>query len=352
MSLNIISKLRNSIWDRIVNWLSSTSDDSQMPLSDFDRLRYEIRPGDVILVEGRTPVSEIIKTITLSNWTHSAIYIGRLHNIDDPMLREFIQKFYKGEPDDQLIIESQLGEGTIVDNIRKYRDDHLRICRPSSITRTDSQKVIAYAINRLGSYYNVRQILDLARFLFPYGLLPRRWRSSLFEHNAGTPTHTVCSTMMAEAFASVHYPILPVLHRNEDGELTLYKRNTRLITPKDFDYSPYFDVIKYPILDFDELAIYQKMPWGKDGIELDDERDLRLLSGKKNKSAGVNSDEINSAAIKTADSNTSSKTEQERLESELIRSVEKKTKKNNHDKTHDIDDLQTNPTQTNPVQAN
>ncbi|RDH86025.1 MAG: hypothetical protein DIZ80_00715 [endosymbiont of Galathealinum brachiosum] len=249
-----------------------------MPLSDFDRLRYEIRPGDVILVEGRSPISEIIKTITLSNWTHSAIYIGRLHNIDDPMLRQFIQKFYQGEMDDQLIIESQLGVGTIVDTISKYRDDHLRICRPTSITRTDSQKVIAFAINRLGTNYNVRQIFDLARFLFPYAMLPRRWRSSLFEHNAGTPTHTVCSTMMAEAFASVHYPILPVLHRNEVGQLVMYKRNTRLITPKDFDYSPYYDVIKYPILDFDELAIYQRMPWGKDGIELNDEQDLSMLA--------------------------------------------------------------------------
>ena len=249
-----------------------------MPLSDFDRLRYEIRPGDVILVEGRSPISEIIKTITLSNWTHSAIYIGRLHNIDDPMLRQFIQKFYQGEMDDQLIIESQLGVGTIVDSIGKYRDDHLRICRPTSITRTDSQKVIAFSINRLGTNYNVRQIFDLARFLFPYALLPRRWRSSLFEHNAGTPTHTVCSTMMAEAFASVHYPILPVLHRNDVGELVMYKRNTQLITPKDFDYSPYYDVIKYPILDFDELAIYQRMPWGKDGIELNDELDLSMLA--------------------------------------------------------------------------
>jgi Permuted papain-like amidase enzyme, YaeF/YiiX, C92 family len=274
MSLNIFSKLQNVIWDKIVCWLSSNRDVKKMPLSDFDRLRYEIRPGDVILVEGRTPIGEIIKTITLSNWTHSAIYIGRLHNIDDPVLREYIQKFYDGEPDDQLIIESQLGEGTIVDNIRKYKDDHLRICRPTSITRTDSQKVIAYSINRLGSYYNVRQVLDLARFLFPYALLPRRWRSSLFEHNAGTPTHTVCSTMMAEAFASVHYPILPVLHRDENGELVMYKRNTQLITPKDFDYSPYFDVIKYPILDFDELSIYQRMPWGKDGVELNDDHDL------------------------------------------------------------------------------
>ena len=266
----MVLQLTISIWDKIVEWLTIEKDRQDMPLSDFDRMRYEIRPGDVILVEGRTRVSEIIKNITLSTWTHSAIYIGRLHNIDDPELREYILRFYQGQPDDQLVIESLLGKGTIVDSIGKYRDDHLRICRPTNLTRQDAQKVIAYAINQLGTYYNVRQILDLMRFFFPYGILPKRWRSSLFEHNAGAPTHTVCSSMMAEAFASVHFPILPILHRDEDGNLKMYKRNTKLITPKDFDYSPYFDVIKYPILDFDELAIYRKMPWDKDGVIFND----------------------------------------------------------------------------------
>lgn len=281
MSAGPFNLIINSIWDKVVDWLSKERDSHQMPMSDYDRLRYEIRPCDVILVEGRSRVSEIIKTITLSNWTHTALYIGRLHNIDDPVLREYIQRFYKGEPNDQLVIESQLGEGTIVDSISKYKQEHLRICRPTSLTRQDAQKVISYSIHQLGTHYNVRQILDLARFLFPYALLPRRWRSSLFEHNAGEPTHNVCSSMMAEAFASVHYPILPVLHRNKLGSLTLYKRNTKLITPKDFDYSPYFDVIKYPILDFDELTIYRKMPWGKDGIVLNDENEEVLIVNEK-----------------------------------------------------------------------
>ncbi len=271
--MSFVNKLTVSLWDKIIEWLTSERDNREMPLSDFDRLRYEIRPGDVILVEGRARVSEIIKTITLSIWTHSALYIGRLHDIEDPVLRGYIMKFYDGEPDDQLIIESLLGEGTKVDCISKYREEHLRICRPNSITRQDAQKVVSYAINQLGTYYNVRQILDLARFLFPYAFLPRRWRSSLFEHNAGAPTHTVCSSMMAEAFASVHFPIHPVLHHDEDGNLKMYKRNTNLITPKDFDYSPYFDVIKYPVLDFNELAIYRKMPWDKKGIIFNDEND-------------------------------------------------------------------------------
>jgi len=273
MSFNPLGRLTNSIWEKVVDWLSHEKENHQMPLSDFERLRYEIRPGDVILVEGRSRISEIIKTITLSNWTHSALYIGRLHDIEDLALRTHVENFYQGDPEDPLIIESLLGEGTLVDSIRKYGDAHLRICRPNGLTRQDSQKVISYAINQLGTYYNVRQILDLARFLFPYTFLPRRWRSSLFERNAGAPTHNVCSSMMAEAFSSVHFPILPVLHRDENGSLKMYKRNTKLITPKDFDYSPYFDVIKYPILDFDELAIYRKMPWSKDGVILNEQED-------------------------------------------------------------------------------
>lgn len=269
----MLNQLLQSLWDKTIDWLTSEHDDHNMPMSDFDRLRYEIRPGDVILVEGRSRVGEIIKMITLSSWTHSALYIGRLHDVSDPQLRDFIQKFYNGETDDQLVIESLLGQGTIVANIKKYHHDHLRICRPNNITRGDAQKVTAYAINQLGTFYHVRQILDLARFMFPYAFLPRRWRSSLFEHNAGAPTHTVCSSMMAEAFAAIQFPILPVLHRDEEGDLKIYKRNTNLITPKDFDYSPYFDVIKYPILDFDELSIYRKMPWGKDGIIFNDENE-------------------------------------------------------------------------------
>jgi len=305
--MRLLNTLTVGLWDKIVEWLSSEQDSHEMPLSDFDRLRYEIRPGDVILVEGRSRVGEIIKTITLSIWTHSALYIGRLHDIEDPVLRGHIIKFYDGEPDDQLIIESLLGEGTKVYCIDKYRDDHLRICRPSGITRQDAQKVISYAVNQLGTYYNVRQILDLARFLFPYAFLPRRWRSSLFEHNAGAPTHTVCSSMMAEAFASVHFPILPVLQHDENGNLKMYKRNTNLITPKDFDYSPYFDVIKYPVLDFNELAIYRKLPWDKKGIIFNDENEQFfpapeiLKESVKEKIDGLADDEDDSDSKATHD---------------------------------------------------
>jgi hypothetical protein len=133
--------------------------------------------------------------------------------------------------------------------------------------------VIAHSIEHLGSDYDVRHMLDLARFLFPWSLLPRRWRSSLFEHNAGRPTRTVCSSMLATAFASVHYPILPVIKRDAMGKLLFFKRNYRLFTPSDFDYSPYFEIIKYPLLGLNELALYRHLPWNQDGVVCNNSND-------------------------------------------------------------------------------
>jgi len=267
------TRFKDFMWDRFVKWLTYETPNDNTPLTSFERLRYELRPGDVLLVEGRSNVSEIIKSITQSIWTHSFFYIGRLHDIDDPVLRDHIQKYRHCSPDEQLIIEAMLGKGIIVSAIDAYEGEHLRICRPRGITRTDSQKVIAYAIDQLGADYNVRQLMDLARFMFPYWFLPKRWRSSLFEHNAGNPTKTVCSTMMAEAFARVRFPIIPVVHQGKDGRLKLIRSNTKLTTPRDFDHSPYFDVIKYPILDFDELGIYRKLPWDQTGVHYHDASD-------------------------------------------------------------------------------
>lgn len=264
------ARFKNFLWDKWVHWLIYEPPNYKTPLTSFERLRYELRPGDVLLVEGRSNVAEIIKSITQSMWTHSFFYIGRLHDIDDPMLRDHIQKYRHCMPEEQLIIEAILGKGIIVTSIEDYEGEHLRICRPRGITRADSQKVIKYAINDLGKDYNVRQIMDLARFMFPYWFLPRRWRSSLFEHNAGRPTKTVCSTMMAEAFAKVRFPIIPVLHQDEAGNLKLIRGNSQLMTPRDFDHSPYFDVIKYPILDFDELGIYRKLPWDQTSVHCND----------------------------------------------------------------------------------
>lgn len=254
-----------------VAWLTREGPPPPTPLCDFNRLRYELRPGDIILVEGRSRVSDVIKMITQAPWTHSALYLGRLHDIADDEIRARVHEVHDGDENDQLVLEALLGEGTIVAPLNKYHHDHLRICRPSGLSPQDAQTVIAFCVKRLGAGYDVRQLLDLARFFIPWTFLPRRWRSSLFEHNAGQPTRTVCSSLIAEAFNAVDFPILPFIDRGTDGSLRFFKRNPRLFTPRDFDYSPYFEIIKYPFLGLDDIGIYRKLPWGHDTRIYNDE---------------------------------------------------------------------------------
>jgi len=249
-------------------------------LCDFHQVCNKVQMGDVLLIEGHTRISRIIQQITQSPWSHAVLYIGRLRDIEDPKLQKIVKPYCEGDLEKQLVIESEIGSGTIISSLTNYRKEHIRLLRPQGLTQKDAQKVVAFAIGRLGKQYDVRHILDLARFLFPWGLFPRRWRSSLFQHNALQPTKDMCSSMIAEAFESVDYPILPLIEKGYENELAFIQRNPALFTPTDFDYSPYFDVIKYPFFPLGTQGAYHQLPWMRDEISDDDGTNVILLSPK------------------------------------------------------------------------
>lgn len=259
---------------RLTSWLNKEPavDPSVPSLTNYERLCDEIRPGDVLLIEGRSRASNIIKKLTQSTWTHSALYIGNYYQLNNAGIAPHSLVSFARTPHTNLIIEAVLGQGTVVTPLSKYRQAHIRLCRPRSLTLSDRNAVIKHALGKLGYRYDIRHLFDLARFLLPYSLIPRRWLSSLFEFKPGKPTQTICSSMLAEAFMSVHYPVLPIISHTDDG-IRFYKRNIKLFTPKDFDYSPYFDIIKYPFVGLDELATYRSLPWDQEGLICNDAGD-------------------------------------------------------------------------------
>lgn len=213
----------------------------------------------MVLVEGRSRVAGVIQSVTLSSWSHAALYIGRAGALVDAEVRRVVAR--GGWPaETHMLLEAEMGVGVRVSPLHRYRGEHLRLCRPRDMSEADRAAVIAYACARYGTPYDTRQILDLLRFLLPYGLLPRHWRSTLFEAGHGDTIRAICSTLLANAFASVRYPILPTMHRGPSGEMVFHRRNGRLITPRDFDYSPYFDIIKYPFFG-DDVARYRDLTW-------------------------------------------------------------------------------------------
>lgn len=275
--------LYNSFRNKFINWLTMEPAPTEIPPCDFNRLKYEIKPGDVLLIEGRSRVSEMIRTITQSPWTHAALYIGRLNDIEDYDLRKSIEEQLETDKNVRLVIEGLLGRGTVISPLTAYRDQHIRICRPTGLSHSDAQLIIEYAIKAIGQPYNVRQILDLARFVLPWSILPRRWGSSLFKTPTGEPESGICSSLIAEAFISVEYPILPFMKPHAGTGMELFHRNPYLFTPKDFDYSPYFEIIKYPLLDLDELPFYRRLPWTKDEVMHQGHGELIAPKRKKKK---------------------------------------------------------------------
>ena len=275
----MFGRVRDRVWESLVSFLVSTPKKGRLSPNDFDVIRARIQPGDVLLVEGQTRVGAIIKNITRSSWSHAAICIGPLNEIDELGLRQRLHEFYSGPDDEPLLIEAEIDRGTAVTPLSFYKDFHVRIARPIGLSEIDTKRITAFMVNRLGSGYDVKQLLDLARFLLPWwSLVPRRWYSSLFETNAGEATRNVCSSLIAKAFQSVGFPILPLIEREADGRLRFYPRNPKLFTPRDFDYSPFFKIIKYPLLSETPSGYYRSLNWSE--FEENDKERVNYMSSE------------------------------------------------------------------------
>jgi hypothetical protein len=222
--------------------------------SDPEALRRTLRPADVLLVAGGNRLSTAIKYLTQSTWSHAALYVGNA--IAAPL----------DAPDGHMLIEVNLGEGCVVVPLAKYDCYHTRICRPVGLTEADRAAVIAFMVSRLDTQYDMRNVVDLVRYLLPTPPVPTRWRRRMIALGSGEPTRAICSTLIAHAFQHVRYPILPRVERvAADDRLTqlqrqeiLHIRHHSLYTPADFDLSPYFKVVKPTIQDgFD----YKGLRW-------------------------------------------------------------------------------------------
>lgn len=210
-------------------------------------LAKTLHKGDVLLVEGTTRISSAIRYITQSTWSHAALCIRPAQD---------------GQP--AMLVEADIIEGVRTLPLERYAHLHTRICRPIGLSATEIDAVAASAMSRLGEKYDLRNVFDLARFLIHTPPVPERYRRRLLALGSGEPTRAICSSLIAAAFEAVRYPILPdIEHSFVEGSVgdihiseILHIRDSRLFTPRDFDVSPYFRIIK-PTLEhgFDPHAL-------------------------------------------------------------------------------------------------
>jgi hypothetical protein len=221
----------------------------------MQRLRELLRPGDVLLVEGRSRISQPIKYLTQSTWSHAALFVGPNVGCTEA----------DGEP--HVLVEADLADGVRSSPLSRYRNYHVRICRPANVAGADLDQLIAFVVERVGAKYDLRNLFDLFRFLAPTPPIPSRWRRRLIAVGSGAPSRAICSTLIAEAFNSIRYPVLPTIElvtasdpktQHHITREILHIRDSSLYTPRDFDLSPFFAVVKPELVrGFD----YHKVTW-------------------------------------------------------------------------------------------
>jgi hypothetical protein len=153
----------------------------------------------------------------------------------------------------------------IASPLSKFNTYNTRICRPVGLTpRTANGHALCG--ERIGYDYDLKNIIDLMRYFLPQPPVPARWRRRMLALGSGEPSRAICSTLIAQAFESVGYPILPEVRRvdAESRREILHIRHHSLYTPRDFDISPFFAVVKPTIeTGFD----YKQMMWDKAASE-------------------------------------------------------------------------------------
>ncbi|PZN57228.1 MAG: lipo-like protein [Proteobacteria bacterium] len=250
----------DTLLDRLGRWLARRLQDESSGYepytpSDPATLRRVLQPGDILLVEGNQKISAAIKYLTQSTWSHAALYVG------DAL----------PEPEDgserPRLIEVTLGQGCVAVPLSRYRTYNTRICRASGLTPEDRNAVVSFMVSKIGLRYDLKNIFDLLRYFLPTPPVPVRWRRRMIAFGSGDPTRAICSTLIAQAYEQIRYPILPEItlapgrasaQSSYSRQEIMHIRHHSLFTPRDFDLSPYFRIVK-PTLEYG--FDYRKLRW-------------------------------------------------------------------------------------------
>ncbi|MFT5699375.1 MAG: hypothetical protein ACI8ZB_002233 [Desulforhopalus sp.] len=234
--------MRKKIGELLAHYLSKPRNQAvQVATSAPELFAQTLQPGDVLLVEGNTIASTAIKYLTQSNWSHAALCVS-----------DVLPTKGKEEDRPHQLIEADTLDGVRCVELSHYNTFHTRICRPVGLSPSEIQEVIGFAVSMLGHQYDLRNIFDLARFLLPKPPVPARYRRKLLAIGSGDPTQAICSSLVAQAFQTIRYPILPenvILKQDNPACMDCYRemlhiRHHSLFTPRDFDVSPYFKIVK------------------------------------------------------------------------------------------------------------
>ncbi|MCC6220813.1 MAG: hypothetical protein IT291_06205 [Deltaproteobacteria bacterium] len=260
-------------------------------VTNLKKLKARVRVGDVLLVSGNARISQVVKVLTQSPWSHVVLYVGDRRDLLSAKEKEEWISAYGELSLKHLVVDADPVRGVHLKPIDESVGLMVRHCRPQALHYEDIQRVIDLALAQLGKRYDLKHIIRLLFFFaFPWELLPTGFRRMVTDFTLSEDDR-ICSRVLSEAFYRVGYPIRPfnvirtppstherakgvasgIRHRGKSAAALLaggrvnaaFKRitdkryvevhlkGTRHIVPADYDLSRFFAIIK----DEEDLSI-------------------------------------------------------------------------------------------------
>ena len=217
----MLRRARARLWDALLRYLTTPIPRTGAAAAEsIESLAGVLRRGDVLLSEGNTRVSRLIKRVTGSPWSHVSMYVGPLDDGHDP----------------RCIVEADIAAGVRSIRLSELDALNVRVLRPASLDSTRRSRLAEWVTSRIGSEYDHAHALQLGRRLLR---LPLRRKAGPASTATTTATRFICCSLLVQAFASVGLAIAP-LRPCSDAKACA---DPASITPADFEQAPVFEVI-------------------------------------------------------------------------------------------------------------
>ncbi len=189
--------------------------------TDPESLSAVLRNGDVLLTEGNTRAAALIKRITRSTWSHVSMYVGPLEQGPDP----------------RCIVEADIAAGVRSIRLSELQGMNVRVLRPIGLNDAVRDRLAQWVVGQIGGEYDHRHAWALARRFLR--LAPKSGIAPAPNGIAHSATRFICSSLLANAFALVGYPILPI----HTAVAAVSTADHRYVMPADFERAPVFEIV-------------------------------------------------------------------------------------------------------------
>ena len=273
--------MRRWLKDRLVDFLNHpVSNYERRGENDVEALTRHVAKGDVLLVEGEQRISHVIKLLTHSTWSHSAVYIGDELLQRGGELRERALEAW-GDGAEHIIVEA-LMDGVVAQPLTKYAHLNVRICRPHKLRPEHLKTIIEDTVAAIGWRYDLRNVVDLAKYFVSVSVFPSRLRRERERMGSDVQTEVICSSLIGQIYQRVGFPVAPTVifpatsgglepahaglmrrffvRRGFEPRGIFHRRHPTLLTPRDFDLSPYFEPVKFNAV-ADGAFDYEQIQW-------------------------------------------------------------------------------------------